>query len=211
MLNVRGTQSTSSHSKARAYHGAWSTMNNGFLLHDSRASFTVSMVDDAHRPVRFGGYVLLLVRCAETQAILPFLFTLVSSRRITDLSFLLESGLEEKHDSNLRIHCLTASFVTPNRLPMAARERTSIETGRFSLASTGNLMPLEISFCPSWLGGTHPSSFHHPMNAEDASSPYLFRHLDGITAMNLLDLASLSDPRRRRTENGNARHVPHRL
>jgi len=93
--------------------------------------------------------ISLLVRCAETQAILPFLFTLVSSRRITDLSFLLESGLEEKHDSNLRIHCLTASFVTPNRLPMAARERTSIETGRFSLASTGNLMPLEISFCPS--------------------------------------------------------------
>ena len=75
---------------------------------------------------------------------MPFLFTLVSSRRITDLSFLLESGLEEKYDSNLRIHCLTASFVTPNRLPMAARERTSIETGRFSLASTGNVMALDI-------------------------------------------------------------------
>src|SRR2546426_12041816 len=211
MLNVRGTQSTSSHSKAHAYHGAWSTMNSGFLLHDSRASFTVSMVDDAHRPVGFGGYDSLLVRCAEKQAILPFLFTLVSSRRITDLSFLLESGREEKYDSNLRIHCLTASFVTPNRLPMDAREATSIETGRFSLASTGNLMPLEISFRPSWPGGTHPSSFHHPMNAEDASSPYLFRYLDGITDTNLLDLASLSDPRRRRTENGNARHVPHRL
>src|SRR5206468_10009200 len=30
----QGHQSTSSHSKAHAYHGAWSTMNSGFLLHD---------------------------------------------------------------------------------------------------------------------------------------------------------------------------------
>ena len=33
-------------------------MNSGFLLHDSRAIFVVSMVDDAHRPVGFGGYDL---------------------------------------------------------------------------------------------------------------------------------------------------------
>src|SRR5713226_483084 len=36
-----------------------------FLLHDSRASFTVSMVDDAHRPVGFGDTISLLVRYAE--------------------------------------------------------------------------------------------------------------------------------------------------
>src|SRR2546428_8812267 len=44
--------------KAHAYHRAWSTMNSGFLLHDSRAIFVVSMVDDARRPVGFGGYDL---------------------------------------------------------------------------------------------------------------------------------------------------------
>lgn len=64
-------------------------------------------------------------RHIETYTILPFLFSFVSSKRITGLFFFLASFLSSKASSNFKIYCLADSFETWNFLAMTLKDNPS--------------------------------------------------------------------------------------
>src|SRR5579875_47912 len=129
MLKVFWIYSNFKDSNAYLYHGAWSTITTGLFLHDLRASFVMLIV---YRDE------MALVNCIEiaslrsrskhiaTYLILPLHLIFVSSSRMASLSFFLANFFRAKISLNFKIHCLTASLLTPNFLPIAESDSPSM-------------------------------------------------------------------------------------